>query len=195
MTRKQKVERATRLRAEGLTLREIGEEMGYAISTVNAWLNDPDRSKEIRRKQSYGGVCEVCGDPTDGSNGSANAPKLCRRHYESRLAERNESLVEMWEAGEPTWYIAERLEMKEGTVRGWIESQRVRRGKHISMRRIGGNAEERRRRHDELIRLRREGLSNAEIAEATGMKNAASVAAAFQWLARKGRDVPKAAAI
>jgi transposase len=78
LSREEKVARAQALRAEGLKLREIADEMGYGISTVWAWLNDPDRSLGVARKDSYRGRCEDCEAPTDGSNGRANAPTKCR---------------------------------------------------------------------------------------------------------------------
>lgn len=78
MTRAEKVARAQALRADGLLLREIAARMGVAITTVHAWLADPDRSLEIARKLSYGGECDTCGGPTDGSNGAAKAPTRCR---------------------------------------------------------------------------------------------------------------------
>lgn len=78
MTRAEKVAEAQRLRREGLKIREIGERMGFAITTVNAWLSDPDRSKEIARKNSYRGTCEECGSSTNGSNGPGKAGRHCR---------------------------------------------------------------------------------------------------------------------
>lgn len=73
-----RVEKATSLRAEGLKLREIASEMGVAISTVDGWLNDPLGERLATRKRSYGGTCEDCGRPTDGSNGRDKAPTRCR---------------------------------------------------------------------------------------------------------------------
>lgn len=78
MTRAEKATKAQELRAQGLTYREIGEQMGFAIQTVHAWLSDPDRSREVARKRSYGGTCADCGGATDGSNGRDLAPERCR---------------------------------------------------------------------------------------------------------------------
>jgi hypothetical protein len=77
VTREEKVARAQELRAQGLRLREIAAEMGYAVSTVQAWIKDPDRSAEIARKNSYSGACRDCGAATSGSNGPGKAPERC----------------------------------------------------------------------------------------------------------------------
>jgi hypothetical protein len=58
-------------------LKEIGERMGVAVTTVDSWLNDPGGARLRARKDSYRGVCEDCGGPTDGSNGAAKAPTHC----------------------------------------------------------------------------------------------------------------------
>jgi hypothetical protein len=76
-SRAERVREAQRLRAEGLLLREIGQRMGVAKTTVHAWLSDPDRSLEKARKDSYRGICDTCGGPTDGSNGASAAPTRC----------------------------------------------------------------------------------------------------------------------
>jgi hypothetical protein len=68
---------ARELRARGLRLREIAEELGVAISTVDSWLNDPGGDRLRARKDSYRGRCERCGAATDGSGGRAQAPRLC----------------------------------------------------------------------------------------------------------------------
>lgn len=78
MTRGQKVARAQALRAKGLKLREIAERMGAPISTVDSWVNDPDLSKHRARRYKYGGTCEECGAPTDGSWGPGKASRHCR---------------------------------------------------------------------------------------------------------------------
>jgi hypothetical protein len=72
-----RVAEARRLRSDGLLLREIGVRMGVARTTVHGWLDDPDGSKLRARKDSYRGVCVVCGGQTDGSNGREAAPELC----------------------------------------------------------------------------------------------------------------------
>lgn len=64
-------------RAEGVPVREIAERLGVTPSTVHDLINDPDRSKAIRRREGYRGTCERCGAKTDGSAGKRKAPKLC----------------------------------------------------------------------------------------------------------------------
>jgi hypothetical protein len=77
-TRAERVREAQRLRAEGLLLREIAERMNAAISTVHAWLSDPDLSKQRARFASYAGTCIDCGAPTCGHNGpKAKPPERC----------------------------------------------------------------------------------------------------------------------
>lgn len=77
MSRADRAREARELRDSGLLLREIAERMGAAVSTVDAWLNDPSGAKLQARKDSYAGVCEWCGAPTDGSNGRDRAPVVC----------------------------------------------------------------------------------------------------------------------
>ena len=40
-------------------------------------------SKQAERRKRYQGTCEMCGNPTDGSNGKAKAPRHCRDCYQS----------------------------------------------------------------------------------------------------------------
>jgi HNH endonuclease len=72
---------ARELRGRGLRLREIADELGVAISTVDSWLNDPGGERLRARKDSYRGRCERCGAATDGSGGRAHAPRLCSRCF------------------------------------------------------------------------------------------------------------------
>lgn len=76
------VHEARRLRDLGLLQREICERMGLRRSTVSDLLSDPWREKANRRRLSYGGTCENCGTPTDGSRGPSEAPPtLCADCY------------------------------------------------------------------------------------------------------------------
>src|SRR4051812_22570863 len=70
---------AARLRAQGLVVREVASRLGISRSYANLLLLDPDGSRDRRRKDGYGGVCESCGARTDGSNGRAKAPAVCAR--------------------------------------------------------------------------------------------------------------------
>lgn len=76
-TRAERVREAQRLRADGLLFREIAERMGVALSTVDAWLNDPDGSRLRARQASYAGKCDTCGGPTNGHDGPGRAPTTC----------------------------------------------------------------------------------------------------------------------
>jgi hypothetical protein len=75
---------ARELRGRGLRLREIADELGVAISTVDSWLNDPGGERLRARKDSYRGRCERCGAATDGSGGRAQAPRLCSRCFRAQ---------------------------------------------------------------------------------------------------------------
>jgi predicted transcriptional regulator len=75
---------ARQLRERGLRLREIADELGVAISTVDSWLNDPGGERLRARKDSYRGRCERCGAATDGSGGRAQAPRLCSHCFRSQ---------------------------------------------------------------------------------------------------------------
>jgi IS30 family transposase len=114
VTRAEKVAKAQELRRSGLKLREIGEQMGAAVSTVDGWLNDSDGSRLRARKASYRGTCEDCGGPTSGtSSGVAREPR--------------------WNAGLTSAEIAARIGWSKSHVD--VELQRLRaRGFHIPYR-------------------------------------------------------------
>jgi transcriptional regulator with XRE-family HTH domain len=107
MTRAEKVRKAQGLRAEGWLFREIADYMGVAIQTVDSWLNDPDGSRLRARKESYCGSCELCGAPTDGSNGRGKAPRHCAACWyaislelaRERAREHREAVEAAWAAG------------------------------------------------------------------------------------------------
>jgi hypothetical protein len=77
VTRAEKVALARRLRGGGLTVVEIAEQMGFARSTVGAYLSDPDLSKQKNRRARYSSPCAACGAPTDGSGGYKTRRRLC----------------------------------------------------------------------------------------------------------------------
>ncbi len=54
--------------------------MGISRSYASVLYSDPDGEGYRRRRLSYRGTCEICGVPTDGSNGPAKAPKRCIHH-------------------------------------------------------------------------------------------------------------------
>jgi hypothetical protein len=56
---------------------QAAKRLRIAYSTLRSYISDPDGSKDRARKDSYSGTCDNCGAKTDGSNGAANAPRLC----------------------------------------------------------------------------------------------------------------------
>jgi HNH endonuclease/pRiA4b ORF-3-like protein len=81
--RAQSVAEASRLRQEGLLLREIGARLGVSPKTVHAWLSDPDGAKACERKQRYRAVCVACGGPCyrQGRYGAARRCETCERTH------------------------------------------------------------------------------------------------------------------
>lgn len=107
MTRPERVAQIAALQAEGMTSREIAASIGLSYSTVRNYISDPDGTKDRDRKRSYGGTCQVCGAPTDGSNGAASAPRFCihclPREPRKWPAERIIAAIQQWarDHGEP----------------------------------------------------------------------------------------------
>lgn len=65
------------LRRQGWTGLAIAREFGCGSAFVYDVLNDPEGAKAKARRDTYRGVCERCGAPTDGSNGRDKAPPVC----------------------------------------------------------------------------------------------------------------------
>lgn len=83
MTRLEKWAQAKKLRGEGLKLREIGERMGLATSTVHDLLTDPTGDKARARKAKDDGTCVDCGGRTSYDvGGSSERCASCRREFE-----------------------------------------------------------------------------------------------------------------
>jgi hypothetical protein len=123
-TREQKVAVAQRLRAQGLTMREVGELLGASPWTVGDWLNDPDGSRTRARKERYRGTCIDCGGPTTGGLGRGpNAPLRCRRCSGKAIADRTrqraqdrfELIARLWAQGKTSREI-------EAVVGGWTHT-------------------------------------------------------------------------
>ena len=64
MKRSERLAQIKALQARGLTRRQIAEQMGCAIGTVYATLNDPDGAKQRANRRRWEGVCVDCGGPT-----------------------------------------------------------------------------------------------------------------------------------
>jgi len=77
--RLEKAVRVRELRDQGLSFKEIAEELDIKRSYASALYSDPDGSKDRARKDGYGGRCADCGARTTGSMGRDNAPTRCWR--------------------------------------------------------------------------------------------------------------------
>jgi hypothetical protein len=87
--------KARAMRAEGLMLKEISAALGVPISTLQAWIDDPDCSKQRSRRARYAGSCLDCGCPTDGSAGPGRAPQRCNDcANQRRTAQAREAIIE-----------------------------------------------------------------------------------------------------
>jgi len=89
----------------------------------------------------------------------------------------------MWEAGEPTSYIAKQLGMSENAVLAWVDRARGN-GREISLRRLRN-----RELWPEILALRKQGLTNREIGERLD-SNQASIENMIQNMRKAGIKVP-----
>lgn len=103
---------AKRLRAEGLTYREIGERVGVHLATVHRWLNPASRevSRRYQADPANHPKCERCGEPMwdqrHGTSAGGNTCGACRsraRHLRGKQIERQ------WAEGWTTSEIADWL--------------------------------------------------------------------------------------
>lgn len=142
-------------------------------------------SDRCRKRTLYSGTCEICGGPTNGSNGRDAASDVCRECHEQRNAERNAEIIRRWNEDEPQWYIAEQMGLRsEEQVKGAIDRAR-KRGEGVSLHR-------RRNRSDwpEIERLYREGLTYREIGERLGI-SPANAANRVSRMRTAGIDLPR----
>jgi hypothetical protein len=79
-SRAELAQRVAELRSRGLLHVEVANRLGISRSYAAELATDPDGIKARSRKDAYRGSCEVCGAPTDGSNGRASAPTRCLLH-------------------------------------------------------------------------------------------------------------------
>lgn len=76
--RRELADRARALAAEGYLQREIAVMLGVSRSYASALASSDPLGEQARaRKDTYRGVCEDCGAPTDGSYGPNNTPAVC----------------------------------------------------------------------------------------------------------------------
>lgn len=82
MTRAEKVTliRWTLAEHPGWTHEQTAQHLGMTRGALRNLLNDPDGSKQAKRRKRYQGRCVVCGAATNGSNGKAAAPRYCLEH-------------------------------------------------------------------------------------------------------------------
>ena len=119
-TRAEREAVARELRGQGLYVREVAERMGVAVSTADAYLNDPGGKRLRARKGGYRGKCIDCGAPTDGSNGPALAPLRCDacnrplliEAARARAAAHRAEVEALWAAGKTIREICEAFGFK-----------------------------------------------------------------------------------
>lgn len=140
-------------------------------------------SARCRRRTEYTNICECGAEIYDGST---EPPTVCREcKHEARYGERNRRLVEMWEADEPTWFIAEQLGMSESAVRAWANMARRIHGRDLPLRRHRD-----RDRWSEIEKLWRKGLTASEIGERIGLSRN-DVSARVHNMRKAGIDMPR----
>lgn len=184
--------RAQQLRAEGKLFREIAEEIGVAVQTIDAWLNDPDGSRIRARKDSYRGTCIDCSGPTSGCNGRGprGVPTRCARCHIDAIHddERREAITLLYREGVPSGEIARRLGIAKGTVTKTAAALR-REGVDVPLQRMGGTAAERATRHRRVMELLDDGVGIEQIASECGYKHAPALLGALRHhLALDGRE-------
>ena len=107
-TRAERVRQCRELRDQGLVMREIGERLELATSTVHAYLNDPDGSRAHERKMR--GRCVDCGTAIRADQPGRGNPVRCApcAAEASRVwtCERIAEAIQTWAAehdGEPPY--------------------------------------------------------------------------------------------
>lgn len=173
---------AVALLRRGFTGKQIAARLGLAKSTVYAYLADPTGAAASARKRRYYGTCEDCGAPTSYQLGGV--ARRCIDCDRGRNADRNAEIIARWNEGEPEWYIAEEMGLRDAQVRGCIHHAR-RRGEDVALHR-------KRNRSDwpEIERLYREGLTYREIGERIG-DSPQGVSAKVENMRKAGIDLPR----
>lgn len=89
VSREEKIQQARAMRADGATLREIGDHFGVAGSTVLRWTDEGCRQRELAASRAYKagsrGECVDCGGPTNACRGPGKASQRCdscRREFQ-----------------------------------------------------------------------------------------------------------------
>lgn len=77
-TRASRAADARRLKAQGLTRKEIAKKLGISVGYVNDVFYDPDGTKLLERRERYRRPCPKCGALMSGQAGfGPKSPKLC----------------------------------------------------------------------------------------------------------------------
>jgi hypothetical protein len=98
--RAERAEAVHRLLSQGYNGIEISRMLSLSRSYTYSLIHDPTGEQDRARKDAYAGVCEDCGNPTNGSDGPGKAPKLCnhcapkREKYWTR--ERVIEAIQLW---------------------------------------------------------------------------------------------------
>ena len=178
---------AKRLRAAGLTYREISEHLMRPLSTVQAAVAGENArrraAKQAWARAHYRGICERCGDPT----GKRHRHRLCWSCDLERRAEpvhaRAERIVAWWAEGLSLIQIAARLGWSVGHLGGEIHRLRAK-GYNLPYhsKRVSPQAER-------IVAWWAEGLTQAEIGERLGWSTK-HVGTKVYRLRAKGYDLP-----
>jgi hypothetical protein len=102
ITRQERAEQVLDALADGFNSRQIAERLGISYTYVRDLISDPTGEKMQARRDSYQGVCEMCGGPTCGSDGPAKAPRFCSTcapsHYTPKYwtEERVLAAIRLW---------------------------------------------------------------------------------------------------
>jgi len=147
-------------------------------------------SQRCRRRTQYTAICRECS--ADVYDGTATPDDLCGDcKHEAKYGERNRQIKEKWREGLPARLIAE--EIGEGlsshSVTSLVHAWRKRGETNLPLRRLGGDADVREERRQQIIAWRSEGLTNHQIASRLGT-SAASVNGMFDRAERLGLEVP-----
>lgn len=192
------------MRADGLTLRQLGEHFGVRIQTVHAWLSDPDGARLRERKNSYRGECSECGASTDGSAGPNQAPDLCAKCngarrgaltatlMRERAEPRRQRIVELWNTGLSMNDIADALGMTSDSLGGVMATMREQ-GYNLPHRyELDPAAQYARDKAlaDRIEPLWQAGLTSDQIADEVGMPRGSVRFFVSCWMRPRGYDVP-----
>lgn len=78
VTRAERLRQIVELRQQGLSVKQVADQLGLARTSVGNLLADPDGSKQRERRKRYEGVCVECGGPTQGADGFKSATLRCK---------------------------------------------------------------------------------------------------------------------